>query len=338
MNQADVQEFIENQKNPATKRKTASHMKVLELFLTSRHEMRLPHEIPPIELNNYLATFFISVQKESAGADGSTDYEPVTLKGMQSSFARYLKEKKYETSILTSDVFFQSREAIASKCRQLKQGGKGNKPMRKRAPTQVELQQMWDKEALGCSSPKTLQQTIWWIFCTRFGKRANKENYDMRWGDLKVRENAQGLKYLVCGERATKTRQGNTSDVQEVIKVYEDRDEPTYCPDRLFEQFTAKRPQEMCCDGAAFYLQPKFYTSKAAMESDQIWYKKQVGFKYTIQFNNTKSLFRVYICLFVCLLKFNVSFRHCYGHIGDRQKPGAGRQSPTLFDRLQGFF
>ena len=39
-----------------------------------------------------------------------------------------------------------------------------------------------------------------------------------------------------------------------------------------------------------------------------------------------------------CLLKFNVSFRHCYGHIGDRQKPGAGRQSPTLFDRFQGVF
>ena len=33
-----------------------------------------------------------------------------------------------------------------------------------------------------------------------------------------------------------------------------------------------------------------------------------------------------------------VYFRHCYGHIGDRQKPGAGRQSPTLFDRLQGVF
>ena len=42
--------------------------------------------------------------------------------------------------------------------------------------------------------------------------------------------------------------------------------------------------------------------------------------------------------MFVCLLKFNVSFRHCYGHIGDRQKPGAGRQSPTVFERLQGVF
>ena len=31
---------------------------------------------------------------------------------------------------------------------------------------------------------------------------------------------------------------------------------------------------------------------------------------------------------FVCLLKFNVSFRHCYGHIGDRQKPG---DNPLLF-------
>ena len=105
-------------------------------------------------------------------------------------------------------MFFESREAIASKYRQLKQGDKGNKPMRKRALTQGELQRMWNKKALGCPSPKMLQQTIWWILCTRFGKRANKENYDMRWGDLKVRKNADGLKYLVCGERATKTRHG----------------------------------------------------------------------------------------------------------------------------------
>ena len=32
-------------------------------------------------------------------------------------------------------------------------------------------------------------------------------------------------------------------------------------------------------------------------------------------------IYKLYIFLisihFVCLLKFNVSFRHCYGHIGD---------------------
>ena len=27
----------------------------------------------------------------------------------------------------------------------------------------------------------------------------------------------------------------------------------------------------------------------------------------------------------------NVSFRHCYEHIGDRQKPGGGRETPGFF-------
>ena len=94
----------------------------------------------------------------------------------------------------------------------VKAGGKGNKPMRKRAPAQGELQQMWDKEALGYSSPKTLQQTIWWILCTRFGKRANKGNYDMRLGDFIVRGlNLQ--KHHDCSHRSTSTNVGPGLDM-----------------------------------------------------------------------------------------------------------------------------
>ena len=43
-------------------------------------------------------------------------------------------------------------------------------------------------------------------------------------------------------------------------------------------------------------------------------------------------------CMGIELMKFNVSFHHSYRHIGDRQKPGARRQSLFLFDRLQGPF
>jgi hypothetical protein len=279
-NATSVAEFIESQKNANTKRKTASHISLLILFLKSKNENRPPHTIPPRELNTYLSNFFISVQKDTLEDDKDnidSEYEPVTLKGMQSSFARYLKEQKYEESIITSDIFFESREALASKCRQLKQKGKGNKPKRKRAPTQDELHEMWDKEALGASSPKTLQQTMWWVLCTRFGKRANKENHDMRWGDLEVKKNPNGIKYLVNTERATKTRQGNdTSEVKEVIKVYEDREQPQYCPVLLFEKYKSRRPEEMCQQGSPFYLQPKVYTTQTAMEMDAIWYKKQV--------------------------------------------------------------
>ncbi len=74
----------------------------------------------------------------------------------------------------------------------------------------MELQTIWDKEALGDSSPKTLQHSIWWIMSTRFGMRANKENLDLRWKDVVARnDSTTGLKYLVRNERTSKTRQGD---------------------------------------------------------------------------------------------------------------------------------
>ena len=66
--------------------------------------------------------------------------------------------------------------------------GRGNRPNRKRAPTTKEIQDMWGSGALGDSSPSSLQNTMWWILSTRFGLRANKENYDLRWGDVELKE------------------------------------------------------------------------------------------------------------------------------------------------------
>jgi hypothetical protein len=50
--------------------------------------------IPYRELNAYLSNLFVSVQKDTPSEEDkdNSKYERVTLKGMQSSFARYLKE------------------------------------------------------------------------------------------------------------------------------------------------------------------------------------------------------------------------------------------------------
>ena len=108
--------------------------------------------------------------------DADDEYEPSTIKAMQSSIERHLKEKRYPDSIISSEKFFHTREAIRSKCRQLKKAGKGNRPQRKRAPSQQEVDQMWESGALGCDSPKSLLHTMWWVVNTRFGKRVNTEN------------------------------------------------------------------------------------------------------------------------------------------------------------------
>ena len=271
----DVESFITEQKNKSTTRKTKQHLDIFLEFLETKNEDRAPHTIPPADLDEYLASFFVSIKKISEDGQDVQDYEPCTIKGMQSSIARYLKEKKYAASIIQSDVFFKSREAIAAKCKSLKKMGRGNRPNRKRAPTTKEIQDMWSSGALGDSSPSSLQNTMWWILSTRFGLRANKENYDLRWGDVELKEGDKP--YLTRRERSTKTRQGdNITDIRDEVQVYQDDDQPQYCPIRLYKKYASKRPSEMCKPEAKFYIQPKVFSSKTSLEKEPVWYKNQV--------------------------------------------------------------
>ena len=273
MDASGLQDFIVQQANPRTRRKTKGHVRLFREFLESKGETRAPHDIQHDVLNDLLALFFVTVRKEAVD---DPDYEPSSLKGMQSSIERHLKENNYGASIITSGAFFGSREAIKSRCKELKKSGKGNRQFRKRAPTQAELDTMWQTGALGSGSPKSLQQTMWWIMCTRFGKRGNEENRTLQWGDVRVEKSATGLKYPVSKERVTKTRQGdNCSDVTSHVKVFEEKGDPA-CPVLLFETFATRRPEEMRQNGTPFYLQPKFYSSVDQMQKDPTWYKRQV--------------------------------------------------------------
>ena len=96
--------------------------------------------------------------------------------------------------------------------------------------------------------------------CGGFGLRANKENYDLRWGDMELKEGDKP--YLTRRERSTTTRQGeNITDIRDEVQVYEDDDQPQYCPVRLYNKYASKRPSEMCKPEAKFYIQPKVFSS-----------------------------------------------------------------------------
>ena len=271
INNDEVDRFIDEQKSGSTKRKTDAHIKLLKSFAELQGEVRKAHKIPPAELDDLLSLFFISVRKVDGG-----NFEPCTLKSIQSSLERYRKENRYGYSIVSGEEFFRSREAIRSKCRELKKTGKGNKPNRKRAPTENEIAMMWSSGALGSGSPESLQYTMWWIINTRFGKRVNKENHAIRWGDVGLNTNSMGTKYLTLNERETKTRQGDAvADVKGPINVYADVDQPEYCPIRHYELFKQRRPQDMLTSDARFYLQPKKFMSEEAAKKEAIWYKSQ---------------------------------------------------------------
>ncbi len=64
--------------------------------------------------------------------------KPSSLRGLFSSFNRYLREHKYSASILEDTVFDQARKCLEARSKQLKKEGKWNKPNAAEALTDVE--------------------------------------------------------------------------------------------------------------------------------------------------------------------------------------------------------
>ena len=115
-----VKQFIEDQVNENTKKKTQQNVALLKEFLKLKNESRLVEEIPPKELNAYIGEFIITVRKK----DNNEDYEPSSLRSLMASFERYLKKNNYGFSIMKDAEFEQARKALQSKQKDLKQKGK----------------------------------------------------------------------------------------------------------------------------------------------------------------------------------------------------------------------
>ena len=85
-----VDEFIEQQGNENTKRKTEQHLSFLNKFFSSKNENRSIEDIPSAELNLYLSEFIIKVRRKQ-----NKDYEPNSLRGMIACFERHLNKNNY---------------------------------------------------------------------------------------------------------------------------------------------------------------------------------------------------------------------------------------------------
>lgn len=105
----DVQQFINDQENKNTMKKTLSDIKKLDKFMAERGEKRKLHTIPMEELDQHIASFIMTIKKP----DGE-DYEPTSIRNMISSFDRKLGRQGYAYRIIstTTNAFNLTRETL----------------------------------------------------------------------------------------------------------------------------------------------------------------------------------------------------------------------------------
>ena len=139
-----TEEFVRSMRNSNTVRKTTADVNKIEQWLLSKNESRDLCDIPPAELNNYLAHFFMTATKQNG-----EEYEPDTLKSIQCSINRFLAEKGSTVNIVEDREFKHSRDVLVSKRKMLRQQGRGNKERRADPFTQDEIEILYSKNFLG---------------------------------------------------------------------------------------------------------------------------------------------------------------------------------------------
>ncbi len=104
INNDDFHDFVNEQENKSTLRKTIWDIDKFNKLLRLKGEVREMKDIPPEELDTLVAGFILSVRK----ADGG-EYEPSSIRNMVSSLDRKLRRHSYPESIINSKSAFSLR-------------------------------------------------------------------------------------------------------------------------------------------------------------------------------------------------------------------------------------
>ncbi|XP_070560203.1 uncharacterized protein KIAA1958-like [Ptychodera flava] len=230
-------------------------------------ETRPVHEIPPVELDGYLGSFFAGVRQK----DGA-EYEPDTLTSYQRGIDRYLSENGYAYSICRDLQFRHSQETLKAKRSQLKSQGKGNKPNAAEELSEREEDTLYEKGVIGTHSPEALLFLVWLNNQKHFGFRGCQESRQMLWGDVALKKTVDNIEYLEFNERENKTR--SSGKVNEQPRAYPPKafavpDDPTRCPVFAYKQYALHRPPSHLGSDADFYLAINY------KPETNLWYKRQ---------------------------------------------------------------
>ena len=266
LDQNEVETFIKESKNSNTVKKTKTDLNVWKRWCESIEEKRAMEDIPPDELCNILAHFFMKAKKLNG-----EEFEPCTLTSFQRSFDRHLRDMGKSYSILTDKAFSKSRVTLEAKRKQLRLAGKGGHPNKALGLNKDEIEKLWREKQLGDHSPDGLVRTVWLNNTMHFGWRARDEHRKVLLGDLECRVEEGGKQEYVIWhtERGSKTRDGgkeNSSERYFSPKMYATGG--ARCPVKMFKTYLWRRPQDMMKATDPFYLTP------LQNPSGQKWFKR----------------------------------------------------------------
>lgn len=262
-------EYIKSKRSLSTVRKTDANVSRFCRFLADTHnEYRVLEDIPPVTLDTYVGEWILSLKK----ASGSS-YEPDSLTSFHRSIDRYLRDKGYGFSLVTSPEFSTSKQVLSAKRKELSSQGFGNKPNKAEPLTEKDEELLWESGELGLHSPRSLSNTVWYHCTKLFGFRGGDESRQLKWGDVSLKVDENNDEYLEFNERNTKTRQGNSAHSRPFTpKAFSNKSNTSRCPVAAYKLYAKHRPDKFKHPESPFYVAVNHSWS---VNSDSCWFKNQ---------------------------------------------------------------
>nr|XP_009503107.1 PREDICTED: uncharacterized protein KIAA1958-like [Phalacrocorax carbo] len=217
------------------------------------------YELPPKDLDNYLALFYTSAKRQNG-----TDFSASSLHFFQSSIERYLKDHNYEYSVVKGLEFKASQEALKLKYQHLSQKEREGEWSILENLTDEEVENLRKKGLLSKMHPQGFLHLMLTNIIRGFGASTHSGSHNLYWGQLVLRKNEAELEYL--GWKNDLSAEVNTGELGPCL--FARPDHPDNCPVADYKEYAKRRPLDMLHDYDPLYLAPKPLCSIW----DQIWY------------------------------------------------------------------
>ena len=162
----EIQRLLQKNTNANTAKSTKNWVSKFSKWAIENQVHPELEEIPESELDGVLQRFFAQIRKN----DGE-NYEPESLKVMQASLDRYLRDKGCTYSILKDSNFTTSRKVLNSKAIDLQQQGMGKRKRKADSLTYEEEERIWSSGVLDGENPTSLNYLVFFLVSQHMGTR-----------------------------------------------------------------------------------------------------------------------------------------------------------------------
>lgn len=225
-------------------------------------ETREIYNLPPEDLDNYLALFYSSAKRRNG-----TDFSASSLHFYQSSIERYLKDHSYEYSVVKGLEFRASQEALKLKQQHLSQKEREGEWSILENLTDEDVENLRKKGILSKRNPQGFLHLMFTNAIRGFGASTHSQSQGLYWGQLVLRKEEGELEYLEWKDDLSVELNAGESGP----RLFAKPDSPDSCPVADYKEYARRRPLDMLHDYDPLYLSPKPLCSIW----DQVWYSRK---------------------------------------------------------------